>query len=119
VLINGVGGNTAANGLFVVGKRHAHQLPRSGGPVGNGSFNNNTWSIAVTGASTTAAVINTSATTGPREWRHRDHLQLPMATRLLTAHLTFPTSQETALRSPVPSVTRRTQAVASGLCPTR
>ena len=65
VLISGVGGNTAANGLFVV--ESLNVTPNTfmlGGPVGNGNYDDNSWSLAVTGASTTSAVISTGATTG-------------------------------------------------------
>lgn len=70
VLIQGVIGNTAANGIFlienvVVDALHPDQGTfQIGAPVGNGNYNENTWSIAVTGAATKPAYVVLDNATG-------------------------------------------------------
>jgi hypothetical protein len=62
VQITGVGGNTAANGLFIVNNVMAGSF-ELGSPVGNGAFGTNAWSMAITGASNAGPIVITTSNT--------------------------------------------------------
>lgn len=66
VLIQNVGGNTAANGLFLVDNLVSSTTGsfQIGAPVGNGNYDNNTWSMAITGTDTTSAYVAVSNPAG-------------------------------------------------------
>ena len=65
VLVSGVGGNTAANGVFQVGTVTPNTSFELGGPLANGGYNRlGTWSLSVTDTSTSQSIITTASTSG-------------------------------------------------------
>ncbi len=69
VLVSGVGGNTAANGVFQVGTVTPNASFELAGPLANGGYaGQGTWSLAVTDAATDSMtgeiIITTANTTG-------------------------------------------------------